>query len=447
MQQLASWVDTEVLLLVAVLGSAITVLLLILLLMGQFRLRERGVRLDTRVQDQSVRVEAALLGMAETREMLERRLGEDRERIEAALNRQRETLDKRQLQALRTMHRTLQAGMAEVRRQVNEALVHSADLVGKRVDGLTEVVDRRLLEIGGQVAQKLAEGFEKTNATFSDIIRRLAMIDQAQQKITELSANVVSLQEILADKRSRGAFGEIQLEALVRNVLPEQAFRFQHTLSNGNRADCVLLLPPPTGALVIDAKFPLEGYQRMTDREAAPTERKAAKRAFRQHIRKHIQDISGKYLLPGETSDGAIMFIPAEAVFAEIHAHYPELVEHAHRSRVWLASPSTLMAILTTARAALRDEATQRQAHVIREHLDRLGDDFTRFQQRMDNLARHIGQAHRDVESVNASARSISRHFTRIEQVDLDSRETEQGRNGGDPAANQTGTGGSSPKN
>jgi DNA recombination protein RmuC len=319
------------------------------------------------------------------------------------------------------MYRTLQGGMAEVRRQVNETLVHNADLVGSRVDALGEIVDRRLGDIGGQVEQRLAEGFEKTSATFGDITRRLALIDEAQRKIAELSSNVVSLQEILADKRSRGAFGEIQLEALVRNALPESSFRFQHTLSNGNRADCVLFLPAPTGAVVVDAKFPLEAYQRMTDNSASAAERKSASRDFHQDIRRHIQAISSKYLISGETSNGAVMFIPAEAVFAEIHSHHPQLVEAAHRARVWMTSPSTLMAIVTTARAVLRDEATQRQAHLIRKHLDRLGEDFERFRNRMDNLARHIGQAHQDVEAVSASARSISREFTKIEQVELDS--------------------------
>jgi len=407
--------------LLAAAGSMLAVILMLLVVLGQTRIRERTAHLEAKLEDQSVGVSTALTSIAGTREMLERRLGEDRERIEAALGLQRESLDKRQLLALRTMHRTLQSGMAEVRRQVNETLLHNADLVGRRVEGLGEIVDRRLAEIGGQVEQRLAEGFEKNSATFGDITRRLALIDEAQRKITELSGNVVSLQEILSDKRSRGAFGEIQLESLVRNLLPESSFSFQHTLSNGNRADCILYLPPPSGPLVVDAKFPLEAYQRMTDTLAGATERKSAQRDFQQDIRRHIQAIASKYLIPGETTAGAVMFIPAEAVFAEIHAHHPQLVEAAYKARVWLTSPSTLMAILTTARAVLRDEATQRQAHQIRQHLDKLAEDFGRFRERMDNLRRHIGQAHQDAEAANVSARNISRQFTRIEQVELDS--------------------------
>jgi DNA recombination protein RmuC len=393
--------------------------LLFLLVLGQARVQERTARLDGRLEDQQHAADTALRALADTREMLERRLGEDRERIELALSRQRESFDRRQLQALRTMHRTLQAGMSDVRKQVSETLVQNADLVGQRVEGLTAIVDRRLGEIGTTMENRLSEGLERTQATFTDVVRRLALIDEAQKKLAELSSNVVSLQEVLTDKRSRGAFGEVQLNALISNALPDSAYRFQHTLSNANRADCILFLPPPTGNVVIDAKFPLENYQTMTDPDAAETERRAAERRFKSDIRKHIQDVSVKYLLPGETAEGAVLFVPAEAVFAEIHAHHGELVEMANRARVWLASPTTLMAILTTARAVLKDDATRTQVHQIRSHLDLLREDFQRFQKRMDNLSRHIDQANRDVQDVHASARKITQHFTRIEQVEL----------------------------
>ncbi len=405
--------------LIALAAAGILVLLFAILL-GQARLRERSVRLDTRIADQTLHSEATLKALAETREMLERRLGEDRERIETALSQQREAFDQRQFQALRTMLRTLQTGMGDVRKQVNEALIQNAELVGRRVDSLGAVVDRRLGDIGGHVTSRLAEGFEQTNATFADITARLALIDEAQRRISELSSNVVSLQEILADKRSRGAFGEVQLNALVRNVLPESAYSLQHTLENGTRADCVLFLPSPTGTVVIDAKFPLESFQRMRDDTLGAPARKAAEQRFKIDIRRHIQDISDKYIIPGETSEGALMFIPAEAVFAEIHAHHPQLVELAFRAKVWLASPTTLMAILTTARAVLKDEATRKQAHLIRGHIERLADDFQRFQGRMDKLARHIDLAHRDTQEIHASAQKISAQFQRIEQVEFD---------------------------
>jgi DNA recombination protein RmuC len=400
--------------------ASLLVTLNLVLLLGQARLQERTARLDARLEDQQHAADTALRALADTREMLERRLGEDRERIEAALSRQREAFDRRQLQALRTMHRSMQTGMSDVRGQVSEALLQNADLVGQRVEGLTAIVDRRLGDIGNTMEKRLSDGLERTQATFADIVTRLALIDEAQKRIAELSSNVVSLQEILVDKRSRGAFGEVQLNALVRDTLPEPAYRFQHTLSNGNRADCILFLPPPTGPVVIDAKFPLESYQAMTDPDAGEPERRASERQFKTDIRKHIRDISGKYLVPGETADGAVMFVPAEAVFAEIHAHHGDLVEMANRAHVWLASPTTLMAILTTARAVLKDEATRTQVHQIRNHLDLLREDFGRFQKRMDNLSRHIDQANRDVQEVHASARKITQHFDRIEQVDLD---------------------------
>ncbi|MES9966207.1 MAG: DNA recombination protein RmuC [Sedimenticola sp.] len=314
----------------------------------------------------------------------------------------------------------LAKGYEGMARQLAEGLNLNAEAVGKRMDGLTERTDQRLQEIGGQVERRLNEGFEKTTETFTRVLEHLGRIDEAQKRITELSSNVVSLQEVLADKRSRGAFGEVQLNSLIRNIMPEQGFSLQHTLSNGMRADCLLLLPEPTGNVAIDAKFPLESYQRMTDGDLPELDRARAGNQFRQDIRKHIHDISGKYIIPGETSDGAVMFIPSESIFAEIHGHYPELVEEAHQRRVWLVSPTTMMAILTTARAVLKDAATREQVHVIQKHLNLLSKDFGRFQERMDKLSRHIGQAHKDVEEVNISARKISDRFGQIEKVELD---------------------------
>lgn len=289
-----------------------------------------------------------------------------------------------------------------------------------RVQKLIETSERRLDEISGKVEERLDKGFEKTSKVFQDVLKRLVEIDKAQEKIAELSGNVVSLQEVLSDKRSRGAFGEVQLSALISNMMPENGYSLQHTFGNGVRADCVLFLPEPTGTICIDSKFPLESYQRMTDTTLGDADRKTAEQQFRQDIKKHIKDISSKYIIPGETSDGAVMFIPAEAVFAEIHGHYPDLVEEAQRARVWLASPTTMMAILTTARAVLKDAATRKQIHIIQEHLVALSQDFSRFQDRMDKLAAHIDQANRDVVDVNKSAKKITSRFTKIEKVELE---------------------------
>ncbi|MCK4608772.1 MAG: DNA recombination protein RmuC [Gammaproteobacteria bacterium] len=302
-------------------------------------------------------------------------------------------------------------------------LNNNAEALNKRVEKLTESTDQRLKEISEQVERRLANGFEKTTSIFTDVVKRLALIDAAQKKITELSGNIMNLQNIFTDKRSRGAFGEVQLAALIRNIMPEKNFALQHTLKNGKRVDCMLFLPDPTGNVAIDAKFPLENYQRLNDPDLLESEKRTIEQQFRADIRKHLQDIASKYIVPGETSDGAMMFIPAEAIFAEIHAHYPELVEESHKLRVWLVSPTTMMAILTTARAVLKDADTRKQVHIIQQHLGQLGKDFGRFQKRMDDLSRHIGQAHSDVELVHKSSQKISSRFTQIEAVELEDKE------------------------
>lgn len=303
---------------------------------------------------------------------------------------------------------------------LNKVSRSNREELAQNIAKLTDSTDKRLIEISGQVDKRLSDGFDKTTKTFNDILKRLALIDDAQKKITELSTNVVSLQEVLADKRSRGAFGEVQLNSLIRNVLPEQQFALQHTLSNGKIADCILFLPEPTGNVVIDSKFPLESYRVMTDNEADGLARKNALKQFKIDIKKHINDIASKYLIEHETAEGAVMFIPAESVFAEIHAHHSDLVEYANRQRVWLASPTTLMAILTTARAVIKDEATRQQVHIIQAHLGELSNDFSRFKGRFNNLARHIDQAASDVKQIHTSADKISKRFDKIEQVELD---------------------------
>ena len=294
----------------------------------------------------------------------------------------------------------------------------------ERVQQLSQTVDGRLNEISGKVAERLDEGFKKTNETFTSVMSRLAVIDEAQKKIEGLASNVVSLQEILGDKRSRGAFGEVQLEALVRNSLPPDAYAFQHTLKGGARADCALILPEPTGTVCVDSKFPLENYSRMFDDSLPPAERDAAKRQFKADVKKHVDDIAAKYIVEGETSDGAVMFLPAEAVFAEIHAYHPDLVEHAQKKRVWLTSPTTLMAVLNTARAVIRDSETRRMAHVIKDELSKLAKDFARFDERMKKLASHIEQANKDVSEVRISSDKISRRFQQIERVELEHPDT-----------------------
>ncbi|MGL1958066.1 MAG: DNA recombination protein RmuC [Colwellia sp.] len=357
--------------------------------------------------------------------LFEQQIADLRIKLLRQFSEQKDQLNSNQLQLLDQLISHLNKATQASREELAKTLAQSSEQMTKRIDALTLSTDKRLQEISGQVEKRLTEGFEKTTKTFSDILQRLALIDDAQKKITELSTNVVSLQEILADKRSRGAFGEVQLNGLIRNVLPEKSFKLQHTLSNGKIADCVLFLPKPTGNVVVDSKFPLESYRKMTDNELGELDRKMALRQFKVDIKKHINDISDKYLIENETADGAIMFIPAEAIFAEIHGHQSELVDYANKKRVWLASPTTLMAILTTARSVLKDEATRQQIHIIQAHLSDLAQDFSRFKGRFANLAKHIDQAATDVKQIHTSANKISTRFEKIEQVELQEETSE----------------------
>jgi len=380
---------------------------------------------------------ALLLGLAwqlnaltkRLRDDLEKRLGEQTKRlirdqdeqsralIEARLG---ELIATRQQRMTHEMQQTLHDVRDRIASSVAESVKGATDTLNRQFDQLTTRVDRKLDQISGRVDERLDKGFEKTQKVFSDVLARLSAIDEAQKRIDALSQNVVSLQDVLTDKRARGAFGEVQLAQLVRQALPPDAWEMQATLSNGKRADCLLKLPEPIGRMVIDAKFPLESYQASLDGERTGQERKQAAARFRQDVKKHIRDIAEKYIVPGETADSALMFLPSEAVFAELHAHYPELVAESHRHRVWIASPTTMMAILTTIAAALKDAETRKQVHIIQQELGRLAEDFGRFGQRFNNLARHIRQAKEDTDQIHISAEKISKRFEKIERVELD---------------------------
>lgn len=299
------------------------------------------------------------------------------------------------------------------------ALQTTTQSLTQSIEALTKIVDTRLEEMSGKVSERLEAGFKKTNETFVSVMARLATIDEAQKKIDGLSVNVVSLQELLGDKRSRGAFGEVQLEGLIRNVLPNSSFAMQHTFSNGARVDCALFLPEPTGTVAVDSKFPLENYHRMTDSGHGDLIQAQAAKLFKADVKKHIDDISSKYIIANETSDGAVMFIPAEAVFAEIHAYHRDVVDYAMQKRVWMVSPTTLMAVLNTARAVLKDVEMRKQVHIIKDELGKLSKDFDRFDTRMKKLADNIRQAHENAQDVHISSQKISRRFAQIEKVEL----------------------------
>ena len=358
--------------------------------------------------------------IAELQKELAANFNEFKSGMTDSLSKNNESIMKNQAESLKSLNETLSENSRKQNEQVAVSLKSYGEEFGKRVESLTDKTDLRLKEISGQVEKKLSEGFDKTTETFDKIVKRLTLIDEAQKKITELSGNVVSLQEVLADKRSRGAFGEVQLSALVGNVMPESSYALQYTLTNNTRVDCMLFLPEPSGNIAFDSKFTLESYQKMTAFDVTEFDKLKAEKQFKADIKKHINDIADKYIIAGETAEGAVMFIPAEAVFAEIHAHFPDLVEESQKKRVWMVSPTTLMAVLTTARAVIKDDATRKQVHLIQEHLGKLSAEFNRFGTRMENLSRHITQAHKDVGDVKITADKISRQFVSIEKVEIE---------------------------
>ena len=320
---------------------------------------------------------------------------------------------------LETLHKTLSEQGKSQQSLINDTMLKATTTLTLSVESLGKIVDARLEEIGGKVSERLEEGFKKTNETFVSVMARLATIDEAQKKIDGLTVNMVSLQDLLGDKRSRGAFGEVQLEGLVRNVLPPDSFKMQHTFPNDMRVDCALFLPEPTGIVAVDSKFPLENYHKMFDSTLPESAQNQAEKQFKLDVKKHVDDIASKYIIPNVTSDGAVMFIPAEAVFAEIHAYHPEIIDYAMIKRVWLVSPTTLMAVLNTARAVLKDVEMRKQVHIIKDELGKLSKDFERFDSRMKKLADNIRQAHENAQEVHISSQKITNRFKQIERVEL----------------------------
>jgi len=411
--------DAEII--VIALLSATVILLVVLVL----RLNKKFSELDFKSDEQARSIHALQESFQQTRSAILDAQSNVQTKMEQRFGEVQQAIEKRLGEMSQASVERFGGMQQSIEKRLGEMSKSSIESFAKSNSELHELLQKRLNDISGQVEQRLDKGFKKTTETFTDVVKRLALIDEAQKRITELSSNVVSLQEVLTDKRSRGAFGEVQMAGLIRNVMPEGSYELQYTLSNSTRVDCMMFLPDPTGHIAIDSKFPLDSFQKMMDDEASDADRLTAERQFRLDIKKHIKDIASKYIIPDETADGAIMFIPAEAVFAEIHAHQPKLVEEAQRARVWMVSPTTLMAVLTTARAVLKDSATRKQVHVIQEHLVSLAKDFDRFRKRMDNLSKHIQQANKDVEEVHISAGKISSRFVKIEKVELKEEDVE----------------------
>lgn len=287
---------------------------------------------------------------------------------------------------------------------------------------LLKIMDEKLLAVTKSVGDGLQQNTVKTNETLTDLRERLAKIDAAQQKISSLSEQVVSLQEVLSNKQARGAFGEIQLNDLVVSILPPNAYAFQALLSNGKKADCLLNLPNPPGAIVIDAKFPLESYYALRHAET-DRDKLEAERFFKASVLKHIKDISEKYILAGETAESALMFLPSEAIYAELHANFIDVVETSYKAKVWIVSPTTLMATLNTVRAILKDAHMREQAGVIQKEVGLLIEDICRLDERVDNLGRHFKQAGDDIEAIKVSSGKINRRVQKIEAIEMGENE------------------------
>ena len=287
---------------------------------------------------------------------------------------------------------------------------------------LNEQVERRLLAVNEKVNERLDQNFEKTNKTFMNVIERLSKIDEAQKKIETLSTDIVGLESILTDKKTRGIFGEVNLKHILSSVFGERndsIYRMQYTLSTGVIADSVLFAPEPLGTIAIDSKFPLEHYQMMVDKKLSPDMRENYEKMFKQDMKKHIDAISSKYIIPGETADQAILFLPAEAIFAEVNAYHPDIIEYAYRKRVWITSPTTLISTLTVIEMIIKNMERDKYTSIIHEELNKLGLEFARYRERWDKLARSIQTVNKDVENVSITTEKISKKFDSINRVEV----------------------------
>ena len=299
-----------------------------------------------------------------------------------------------------------------------------SETAGAREEHLSRTLDQRLDQISLRMGQNMQETSKRTTESLRQVHERLAVIDNAQANITELSTQMVGLQNILSNKQSRGAFGQARMEAIVTDGLPRGSYAFQHTLSNNSRPDCVIHLPNVETVVVIDAKFPLEAFNALRD---APDD--AAATAHAQKVRidvgKHIKDISQKYLIPGETQDTAIMFVPSESIYAELHERFEDVMQKAYRARVVIVSPNMLMLAIQTMQAIFKDAQMREQAGLIKVEVAHLMEDVHRLRERVLDLQRHFGQAGKDIEKILISSEKVSKRGLKIEQLEFDGDEPE----------------------
>lgn len=288
---------------------------------------------------------------------------------------------------------------------------------------LNDRIEERLRIINDKVNERLDVNFEKTNKTFTSVLERLSKIDEAQKKIEGLSNDIVSLQSILTDKKSRGIFGEVNLKHILVSVFGENTkniYQLQYPFKNGTIADCVLFAPEPLGVIAIDSKFPLENYQNMVDRNNSELLRNQAEKNFKADMKKHIDAISSKYIIPGVTSDQAILFLPAEAIFAELNAYHQDLINYSYNKKVWITSPTTLISTLTTIQIIMKNIERDKFAKVIHDELKLLDVEFGRYRERWDKLTRSIDTVSKDVKELNTTTDKITKRFNAINQVDVE---------------------------
>ena len=375
------------------LGAAVGVVLLFALLIQSMRNSARAARAIEPLTHQM-----SMLGQ------VAQQLSSGQEALRGNLQTVSDTQANAQLQILQTM----EARLGDVQQRMNDRL---ADNAMRQARAMTEMQERMTESLHGNA--------KRTATSLTQLQERLAVIDKAQDNITKLSGDVLSLQDILSNKQTRGAFGEIQLNDIVSKALPSDAYAFQYTLSNGKRADCLIHLPNPPGPIVIDSKFPLEPYEALRNAETQEARAQAA-RLLKGALRKHIRDISEKYILDGETADGALMFLPSEAVYAELHANFSDVVREGFSLKVWIVSPTTCMATLNTMRAILKDARMREQAGAIRTELGLLHKDVERLGDRVGNLDRHFSQAQKDIADIKISADKAGRRAQRLDNFDFE---------------------------
>lgn len=333
-------------------------------------------------------------------------------------------LDNKEKETANEANITERLGRFEVNinKEINDFKDNFSKNLSNDFDNLNMKIEKRLIAINDRVNERLDQNFEKTNKTFTNILERLSKIDEAQKKIDSLSSEIVSLQSVLTDKKTRGIFGEVNLNYILTSVFGEKnsnIYDIQHTMSNGSIADAILYAPAPLGTICIDSKFPLENYQRMTDRKLSLGEREAATKLFKADVKKHIDAISSKYIIPGETTEEAILFLPAEAIFAEINAYHPELVKYSYDKKVWLTSPTTLMSTLTIIEMILKNMERDKYAKVIHEELNKLSIEFSKYRDRWDKLSRSIDTVTRDIKDINITTEKITKRFDSINNVEI----------------------------